>query len=159
MKLTKGNIQKIIKESLLKEFKDSSDQFTITPPKFDIPGLDIGGGFPPSEPPKDRGRGESCDDFGPKYDKSYGIVLDEFNKTYTGHRNHIIFLERIHNSGIRLPYFEASKDVIDYVTDDIIHLLAYDICRMKLQPSELHNLLLSPFDLLYGGYLPGSELE
>tara|TARA_Y100001970_G_C13852368_1_gene659958 strand:+ start:112 stop:591 length:480 start_codon:yes stop_codon:yes gene_type:complete len=159
MKLVKNQLIKLIRKSLLKEFKSSGENFTITPPSIDIPGLDSGGGFPPVEPPKDRGRGESCDDFGPKYDKAYGIVLGTFNEIYVGYRNHIIFLTKLHDSGIQLPNFEASKDVIDYVTDEVIHLLAYDICRMKIQPNQLFTLLNSPFDLLYGGYLPGAGLN
>ena len=159
MKLYKNKIKKFIRSSLIKEFLDNSKKYTFPMSDLNIPGLNIGDDFPPVDPPKDRGGGENCDDFGPKYDKSYGIVLDAFNNAFPHQRNHITFLKRIENSGIKLPYFEASKDVIDYVTDDVIHLLAYDICRMKIQPLQLNNLILSPFDLLYGGYLPGCELE
>ena len=159
MKISIDKIKMLISHSLLKEFLETGKKYNFSIDNFDKPKIDIGSGFPPVDPPKSGGGGENCDDFGPKYDKSYGIVLDSFNNAFPHARNHITFLKRIENSGIKLPYFEASKDVIDYVTDDVIHLLAYDICRMKIQPAQLNNLILSPLDLLYGGYLPGCELE
>ena len=82
MKLTKKQIRKLIRGSLLKEFKDSGEQFTITPPKFDIPGIISGDGFPPDDEPSPGGGGESCSDFGPKYNESYLYVLDVFNLAY-----------------------------------------------------------------------------
>ena len=173
MKLTRKNIQELIKESLLKEFKRTSEKFTITPPKFDIPGIVSGGGFPPDDEPTAGSGGEACDDYGSKYDKSYELALDAFNIAYPYEvGNHRAFLAFLTNAGIQLPFTtdSVSKDLIDYVTDDVLDRVAMDVCRMYIPSDQafLVNLLMSPFDLLDGvqmksglrskSYLPGASL-
>lgn len=202
MKLTKNKIRKLIKESLLKEFKDSDEQFIIPPSKlksdFNIEDYmysdkEPGGGDPPDKEDNSGGGGESCSDFGEKYNDSYLYVLDVFNLAYPyNHFNpnalssHAVFLNFIQDSGITLPEDASiglshlnsgllktnkTKDAVDYVSDEVIHGIALDVCRMFLPKNEafLMNLFKSPFTLLQGvefengtksqTYLPGSKIK
>ena len=143
MKLTRKTLRGII----LKELKLGSlgKNFVFNAPPE-----------PPSIPiPKNGGGGESCDDYGDKYSKSYYKVMDAFNIAYPYvDGNHRVFLSYLTKSGIQLPFTTSStsKELIDYVTDDVLDSIALDVCNMNIPGDEkyLVNLLKSPFTLLDG---------
>ena len=88
MKLTKNKIRKLIIEALLKEYKRTGEEFTITPPKLDIPGLMSGNQDPPDDDDDEReGPENKCQSFQEIHEAvsyMYGTLVEWFmNKNIT----------------------------------------------------------------------------
>ena len=142
MKLSRKMLRRIILNELKVGNLGKDFVFNTPPP----PSISI---------PKSGGGGESCDDYGIKYDKSYNKVIDAFNIAYPyPDGNHRVFLAYLTKSGIQLPFTtdSVSKDLIDYVTDHVLSGIAIDVCNSIISGDEkyLVNLLKSPFALLDG---------
>jgi len=141
MKLNKRQLRKLV----LKEF------------------LQTGRGNYQNPPPIDRGDGgNSCEEWGSlKYNKSFNIVLNEFNTAfehgvdlegaYIG--NHIVYINYLRRKGVPLPHFTHSKEALDYVIDGIIPRVSIAHCKGHVLREELINLFNNPLEMWKKGYI------